>query len=59
MLVLTRSLGETIVIAEGEIRVTIVEVRGDKVRVGIRAPRNIDVNREEVWIAIQKEQKGE
>ena len=48
MLVLTRHAGESIVIAN-EIVVTILEVRGDVVRVGIDAPRHIQVHREEVY----------
>jgi carbon storage regulator len=38
-----------------DIRVTIVDIRGDKVRVGIEAPTSTGVHREEVWLAIQKE----
>jgi carbon storage regulator len=47
MLVLTRRIGETIVI-DGDIRVTIVSVKGDKVRIGVTAPEMIRVDREEV-----------
>jgi len=47
MLVLTRRIGEEIVIAD-EIRVTIVSVRGDRVRIGIDAPRDISVERLEI-----------
>ncbi len=54
MLVLSRKPHESIVIA-GEITLTIIEVRGDKVRVGIKAPRDIDVDREEVFLAKQQE----
>jgi carbon storage regulator len=41
-----------------EVEITIVDVRGDKVRLGINAPRNITVHRREIYLAIQKE-KGE
>ena len=51
MLVLTRSIDESIVI-NGDIIVTVVEVRGDKVRLGITAPREIPVHRSEVHEAI-------
>ena len=51
MLVLTRRKNESIVIDE-QIRITIVEVRGDKVRVGIEAPREVPVHREEVQAEI-------
>ncbi|MFW6125433.1 MAG: carbon storage regulator CsrA [Pirellulales bacterium] len=47
MLVLTRRKNEKIVIA-GDVVVTVVEVRGEKVRLGIAAPRNVTVHREEV-----------
>lgn len=47
MLVLTRRLGEEIVI-DGDIRVTVVAVRGDKVRLGVAAPKFITVDRAEV-----------
>lgn len=47
MLVLTRRVGETIVI-DGCIRVTVVSVKGDKVRIGVEAPDHIRVDREEV-----------
>jgi carbon storage regulator len=47
MLVLTRRLGETIVI-DGGIRVTVLEVKGDRVRLGIVAPADVTVDREEV-----------
>jgi carbon storage regulator len=47
MLVLTRRLGESIVI-DGDIKVTVIAVQGDKVRLGIAAPASIPVDREEV-----------
>ena len=56
MLVLSRKNNETIVIND-DIRVTIVEVRGDKVRLGIDAPREYAVHREEVYDAIKREQQ--
>ncbi len=54
MLVLSRRSNQSIVIGNS-IRVTIVDVRGDKVRLGIDAPRDIAVHREEVSEAIQRE----
>ena len=54
MLVLSRQSDETIIIGDN-IRVTIVEVRGDKVRIGIDAPRDVAVHRQEIYDAIQKE----
>lgn len=51
MLVLSRKIGEVIVIGD-EIRVTILEIRPMAVRIGIDAPKNISVHRQEVWIQI-------
>ena len=48
MLVLTRKKNESIVISDN-IKVTVVEIRGDKVRLGIEAPREIEVHRQEVY----------
>lgn len=48
MLILSRREGETIVI-DGNIRVTVLEVRGDQVRIGIEAPRSVSVHRQEVF----------
>jgi carbon storage regulator len=42
-----------------EVEITIVDVRGDKVRLGITAPRSIAVHRREVWDKIQKEKKDD
>lgn len=53
MLVLSRKKGESIQIGEG-ITVTIVEIRGDKVRLGVEAPRDVPVHRQEVIEAIRK-----
>jgi carbon storage regulator len=47
MLVLSRKLSESIVI-DGHIKVTVVEIRGDKIRLGIEAPRDVAVWREEL-----------
>lgn len=54
MLVLSRQRDETIMIGD-EIEITIVDIRGDKVRLGINAPRTIQVHRKEVYEAIRKE----
>jgi carbon storage regulator len=48
MLVLTRKIGEEIII-DDNIRVTITAIKGDKVRIGISAPPNVRVDREEVY----------
>lgn len=59
MLVLTRKKNECIVIND-VIRVTVVEIRGDKVRLGVEAPREIEVHRQEVYEQIHgKSSHGE
>ena len=58
MLVLTRNRDEKIMIGDNII-ITIVEIRGDKVRIGIEAPRNVSVHREEVYYAIQQGKRRE
>jgi carbon storage regulator len=54
MLVLSRQRDETIMIGD-EIEITVVDIRGDKVRLGISAPRQVQVHRKEVYEAIQRE----
>lgn len=56
MLVLSRQKDESIIIGD-DVEVVIVDVRGDKVRLGITAPKNISVHRREVYEAIQREKK--
>jgi carbon storage regulator len=56
MLVLSRQKDESIMIGD-DVEITIVDVRGDKVRLGINAPRNISVHRKEIYLAIQKEKE--
>jgi carbon storage regulator len=54
MLVLSRQRDETIMIGD-EVEITVVDIRGDKVRLGINAPRHIQVHRKEVYEAIKRE----
>ncbi len=54
MLVLSRKTDERIIIAD-IITIMVVEIRGDKVRLGIDAPKHITAHRQEVWLEIQKE----
>ena len=54
MLVLTRARDESIMLGNN-IKITIVDIRGDKVRLGIEAPTEVPVHRQEVYEAIQRE----
>jgi len=54
MLVLTRKLNESIMIGD-DVKITIIDVRGDQVKLGISAPRQIAVHREEIYQEIQRE----
>ena len=56
MLVLSRKRNESVVIND-QIVVTVIEVRGDKVRLGIQAPRDVPIHRSEVMAAIQRAQE--
>ena len=53
MLVLTRSVNEAIMIGDA-IEITIVDVKGEKVRIGIKAPMSVPVHRKEVYLAIRQ-----
>ena len=57
MLVLSRQRDETIMIGD-EIEITVVDIRGDKVRLGITAPKTISVHRKEVYDAIRRENRA-
>jgi carbon storage regulator len=57
MLVLSRQRDETIMIGD-DIEITVVDIRGDKVRLGVNAPKEISVHRKEVYEAIKKENKA-
>ena len=56
MLVLSRQKDESIMIGD-DVEIIIVDVGGNKVRLGINAPRNIAVHRKEIFLAIQEQQK--
>lgn len=56
MLVLTRKKDQSIIINEN-IEITVLEVQGDQVRIGINAPRNISIHRKEVFLQIADENK--
>ena len=57
MLVLSRQRDETIMIGD-DVEITVVDIRGDKVRLGINAPRSIQVHRKEVYDAIKRENES-
>jgi carbon storage regulator len=57
MLILTRRVGEKLIIDEN-VTVTVLSVKGAQVRVGIEAPRDVKVNREEIHQRIMKEREG-
>jgi carbon storage regulator len=54
MLVLSRKRNESIVI-DDRIKIVVVEIRGDKVRLGVEAPREVPVHRQEVYDAIKRQ----
>jgi len=55
MLILTRRVGETLMIGD-EVTVTILGVKGNQVRIGVNAPRDVAVHREEIYERIKSEQ---
>ena len=58
MLILTRRVGETLMVGD-EVSVTVLGVKGNQVRIGINAPKDVSVHREELYLRIQKEQDDE
>ena len=54
MLILTRKLGESITIGDGSITVSVMEIKGRQVRLGIDAPANTPIHREEVFVKIKE-----
>lgn len=58
LLILTRRVGETVMIGN-DVTVTVLGVKGNQVRVGINAPKNVAVHREEIYERIKREQQGE
>ncbi|MCL4521431.1 MAG: carbon storage regulator CsrA [Firmicutes bacterium] len=58
MLVLTRKSDEAIRILDGAIRIVVLEVQGDQVRLGIEAPKAIDILREEIYLSQEENQRA-
>jgi carbon storage regulator len=54
MLILTRRVGESLMIGD-EITVTVVDIKGNQIRLGIQAPKEIPVHREEVYVRLHEE----
>ncbi|MGI4836676.1 MAG: carbon storage regulator CsrA [Janthinobacterium lividum] len=59
MLILTRRCAETLVVGDGEITVTVLGVKGNQVRIGVNAPKEVSVHREEIYRRIQNEKDPE
>lgn len=57
MLALTRKKGESLVV-NNNIEITVLEIRGDQVKIGIAAPREVPIYRKEVYLQIQEENKA-
>jgi len=53
VLILTRRVGENVIVGD-DIVISVIEVRGDAVRIGIQAPRSVTVHREEVYVELQR-----
>ena len=58
MLILTRRVGETLMIGD-DVTITVLGVKGNQVRIGVNAPKDVAVHREEIYQCIQKEKTGQ
>jgi len=59
MLILTRRIGESVIIGNNEIRITIISSNNNQIRIGIDAPKDVSVHREEIYNKIKNEGKNE
>ena len=57
MLILTRRIGETLIIGD-DVNITVLGVKCNQVRLGINAPKDVSVHREEIYMRIQQEKQG-
>ena len=57
MLILTRRIGETLMVGD-DVTITVLGVKGNQVRIGVNAPKDVAVHREEIYQRIQKEKSG-
>jgi carbon storage regulator len=57
MLILTRRVGETLIVGD-DVTITVLGVKGNQVRIGVNAPKDVSVHREEIYQRIQREKSG-
>jgi len=58
MLILTRRIGETLIIGD-DVNITVLGVKGNQVRLGINAPKDVSVHRQEIYLRIQQEKESD